>query len=133
MAPSLDGTLIRGIPESTEQTGARDYPIPGPARERLEKAGIDLSNGYPYYPRLLTFVEDVANLNFQKRDFIDPGSRANKNKRALLGAAKEVIHLTKHIGTEIIGLQLKVGTLRSNCNFLPGLILHVGLVSTTKG
>lgn len=41
------------------------------------------------------------------RPHIDAGFRADKSKSALLGAAKEVIHLTKHIGTEIVGLQLK--------------------------
>ncbi|KAJ4339267.1 hypothetical protein N0V87_003441 [Didymella glomerata] len=50
---------------------------PEAAKKRLEKAGIDLSNG------------------------------ADPEQRALLGAAKEVIQLTAHISTEILGLQLK--------------------------
>jgi hypothetical protein len=41
------------------------------------------------------------------REHIDPGSRADPEKKALFGAAKEIIHLTAHIGTEVVGLQLK--------------------------
>lgn len=40
------------------------------------------------------------------RVHIDPGTRADPEKKALFGAAKEVIHLTKHIGTELVGIQL---------------------------
>jgi hypothetical protein len=40
------------------------------------------------------------------RVHVDPGTRADPEKKALFGAAKEVIDLTKHIGTEIVGLQL---------------------------
>lgn len=38
---------------------------------------------------------------------MDPATRADPEKKALLGAATKVIHLTKHIGTELVGLQLK--------------------------
>ena len=38
---------------------------------------------------------------------MDAGTRASPGKKALLSAAKEVKHLTNHIGTEIVGLQLK--------------------------
>lgn len=41
------------------------------------------------------------------REHIDAGARADKSKSSLLSAAKEVINLTSHIGTEIVGLQLK--------------------------
>jgi len=40
-------------------------------------------------------------------EHVDPGSRADPEKKALLSAAKEVIHLTSHIGTGVVGLQLK--------------------------
>ena len=40
------------------------------------------------------------------RYYVDPGSRADPEKKALLGAASKVIHLTRHIGTEIHGVQL---------------------------
>ena len=40
------------------------------------------------------------------REHIDPGSRADPSKRALLSAATKVVHLTAHIGTELHGLQL---------------------------
>jgi alpha-ketoglutarate-dependent taurine dioxygenase len=38
---------------------------------------------------------------------VDPGTRADPEKKALFAAATKVIHLTKHIGTELVGLQLK--------------------------
>ena len=39
-------------------------------------------------------------------EHFDPGSRADPEKRALLGAASKVIHSTRHIGTELHGVQL---------------------------
>jgi hypothetical protein len=71
-------------------------PLPLAARTRLEAAGIDLSNGYPERPAKPLFLDDATEIR-----------NVDKSKSALLGAAKEVIHLTKHIGTEIVGLQLK--------------------------
>jgi hypothetical protein len=81
--------------------------LPESARKRLEKAGIDLSNGYPYRPAKPLYVDDVYKIRDYDREHVDPGSRADPEKKALFGAAKEVIHLTAHIGTEIVGLQLK--------------------------
>jgi hypothetical protein len=81
--------------------------LPGSARERLEKAGVDLSDGYPYRPSRPLYIDDVYNVRDYDRVHIDPGSRADPEKKALLSAAKEVIPLTRHIGTEIVGLQLK--------------------------
>ena len=104
-------SLTLQIPDSQEQDLEKHLSIPGPARERLEKAGIDLSKGYPYFPRKLTWLEDVRDIGSHDREYVDPGSRADKEKKALLGAAKEVKHLTKHIGTEIVGLQLKVSSI----------------------
>ena len=41
------------------------------------------------------------------RVHVDPGTRADPEKKALFGAATKVIHFTKHIGTEVVGVQLK--------------------------
>jgi hypothetical protein len=81
--------------------------LPAASRKRLEKAGIDLSNGYPYRPAKPLYLDDVYKIRDYDREFVDPGSRADPEKKALFGAAKEIIHLTAHIGTEIVGLQLK--------------------------
>jgi hypothetical protein len=81
--------------------------LPAPTRARLEKAGIDLSNGYPYRPAKPLFLDDIYKIRNEDREYVDAGSRADPEKKALLSAAKEVIHLTSHIGTEIVGLQLK--------------------------
>lgn len=81
--------------------------LPESARTRLEKAGIDLSEGYPYRPSRPLYLDDVYKIRNEDRPHVDPGTRADPEKKALLSAAKEVIHLTRHIGTEIVGLQLK--------------------------
>jgi hypothetical protein len=74
--------------------------LPESARKRLEKAGIDLSNGYPYRPAKPLYLDDVYKIRDYDREHADPGTRADPEKKALLSAAKEVIHLTAHIGTE---------------------------------
>ncbi|CAG8975598.1 hypothetical protein HYALB_00006805 [Hymenoscyphus albidus] len=82
-------------------------PLPEAARRRLEAAGIDLSNGYPERPAAPLYLDDAYSIRNVDREHVDAGARADKSKNALLSAAKEVIHLTSHIGTEIVGLQLK--------------------------
>ena len=51
-------------------------------------------------PSQITIQADRA------REHVDPGTRADPEKKALLGAATKVIHLTRHIGTELHGIQL---------------------------
>jgi hypothetical protein len=62
---------------------------------------------YPYRPAKPLYLDDVYRIRDSDREHIDPGSRADPEKKALFGAAKEIIHLTAHIGTEVVGLQLK--------------------------
>jgi hypothetical protein len=93
--------------KDTVQPQKDSLALPEPARKRLEKAGIDLSTGYPYRPAKPLYLDDVYRIRDYDREHIDPGARADREKKALFGAAKEVIHLTSHIGTEIVGLQLK--------------------------
>lgn len=105
MAP---GAIIPDIKEQdTVQPNKVTLDIPERTRARLEKAGIDLSNGYPYRPAKPLYLDDVYKIRDYDREHVDPGTRADPEKKALLSAAKEVIHLTSHIGTEIVGLQLK--------------------------
>jgi hypothetical protein len=40
----------------------------------------------------------VAKIRTQLRDYVDPASRADPEKKALFGAASKVINLTVHIG-----------------------------------
>ena len=82
-----------------------DLPID--SRKRLEKAGIDLSGGYPYRPARPLYLQDVQKIRNSYREHVDPGSRADRSKSSLLAAAERVIDLTTHIGTEVVGLQLK--------------------------
>ncbi|KAL4894895.1 hypothetical protein BDV59DRAFT_212150 [Aspergillus ambiguus] len=86
----------------------KDYlGLPPGSRERLEKAGIDLSGGYPYRPSRPIYLDDVYRIRDYDRPHVDPATRADPEKKALLSAAKEIIHLTRHIGTEIVGIQLR--------------------------
>lgn len=83
--------------------------LPGPSRERLEKAGIDLTT-YPYRPARPLYLDDAYAIRNEPWEHIDAGARAaktNPSKSSLLDAATKVTHLTSHIGTEIEGLQLK--------------------------
>ena len=81
--------------------------LPLESRKRLEKSGIDLSNGYPYRPARPLFLQDIAKLRDEYREHHDPGARADPKKSSLFAAAKEINDLTAHIGTEVVGLQLK--------------------------
>lgn len=81
--------------------------LPEPARKRLEKAGIDLSQGYPYRPNKPLYIQDAYRIRDYERKHDDAGARADKEKKALLSAATKVTDLTAYIGTEIEGLQLK--------------------------
>ena len=103
MAPSaIDDRIV-----DVEVPKKDDLGLPPAARGRLEKAGIDLSKGYPYRPLRPLYLDDVYKIREHDRPYVDAGSRADPQKKALLSAAKEVIHLNRHIGTEIVGLQLK--------------------------
>jgi hypothetical protein len=97
MAPAPIDPSITDVAEPRKDT----LGLPPATRARLEKAGIDLSSGYPYRPSRPLYLDDVYRIRDQPREHVDP------EKKALLSAAKEVIHLTRHIGTEIVGLQLK--------------------------
>ncbi|OQN97579.1 hypothetical protein B0A48_16443 [Cryoendolithus antarcticus] len=103
MAPSaILPEFVDVVPQKKDNLG-----LPGPARARLEKAGVDLSEGYPYRPDRPLYLQDVYALRDYDREYTDAGTRADPKKQELLSAAKEVKHLTAHIGTEIVGLQLK--------------------------
>ncbi|AWU76235.1 hypothetical protein CAS74_000184 [Pichia kudriavzevii] len=78
-------------------------------RERLEADNIDLSVGYPETPpraEIPVYLDQAYAIRAEDAPYIERAKNADPEKKALLGAAKEVIHLTKNVGTEIVGLQL---------------------------
>ncbi|MCJ1233864.1 hypothetical protein MMC14_001822 [Varicellaria rhodocarpa] len=79
--------------------------LPENAAKRLAKAGID-TNTYPTRPQKPDFLDQVYAIRSEPREYIDPGTRADPSKHALLSACSAVIHLTRHIGTELHGVQL---------------------------
>lgn len=103
MAPAPIVPEIVDVAEPIKDT----LGLPESAAIRLKKAGIDLSNGYPYRPSRPLYLDDVYKIRNKERPYTDPGSRADKEKKSLFGAATKVTDLTTHIGTEIEGLQLK--------------------------
>lgn len=56
-------------------------PLPQPARQRFEKANIDLSKGYPYTPLQPLYIQDVEQIRNEPREYIDAGSRADPEKK----------------------------------------------------
>jgi len=113
MAPSVSEIQGQDVPKTQtiqqlKGTVKKEVPLPpAPACARLEKAGIDYKAGYPFFPEPPLYKQEVAAIRDEARDYVDPGTRADPEKKALFGAAKEVRDLNRHIGTEIVGLQLK--------------------------
>lgn len=103
MAPGAIDERITDVAEPRKDT----LGLPEPTLARLKKAGIDLSNGYPYRPSRPLYIDDVYKIRAKEWEHVDAGARADKSKSALLSAATKVTDLTTHIGTEIEGLQLK--------------------------
>ena len=103
MAPIAIEPSIQDVAQPRKDT----LGLPETTRARLEKAKIDLSNGYPYRPARPIYLDDGYNVRNKERPHVDAGSRADPAKKALFSAAEKVIDLTAHIGTEIVGLQLK--------------------------
>ena len=103
MAPTAIDPVIVDVVQPKKDT----LNLPPESRKRLENSGVDLSNGYPYRPAKPLYVQDVQKIRDYHREHVDPGARADPAKRALFSAAEKVIDLTAHIGTEIVGLQLK--------------------------
>jgi hypothetical protein len=103
MAPGAIDERIVDVAAPTKDT----LGLPEPTLARLQKAGIDLSNGYPYRPSRPLYLDDVYKIRNTEWKHDEAGARADKSKSALLSAATKVTNLTAHIGTEIEGLQLK--------------------------
>ncbi len=103
MAPAPIDPAIVDVAEPRKDT----LGLPEPALKRLTKAGIDLSNGYPYRPSRPLYLQDIYKIRNEERFYDDAGARADKSKKNLFSAATKVTDLTTHIGTEIEGLQLK--------------------------
>ncbi|CAD6441899.1 a8ac6340-6895-4b1b-a1d6-8a5cbf4868e8 [Sclerotinia trifoliorum] len=113
MAPSASqnlaihpSTKIKDLASPSKAT----LPLPENARARLEKAGIDLSDGYPTRPGRPLYLQDVFAIRNTPREHHDAGSRADKTKKNLFDAIRKndgkIIDLTKNIGTEISGIRL---------------------------
>lgn len=91
----FEGSFVEGLPPTT--------------RARFERHGIDLSRGYPEKPpseQIPLYVDDAYKVREKPQEYIPRGKNADREKKALFAKVKEVRHLTKYIGTELIGVQL---------------------------
>jgi len=104
MAPAttIDPSIVDAVEQKKDELG-----LPEASVSRLKKAGIDLSQGYPYRPLRPLYLQDVYKIRNEERFHDDAGARADKSKKNLFSAATKVTDLTTHIGTEVEGLQLK--------------------------
>jgi hypothetical protein len=107
MAPIALGNIQANDPAESDIAALKsklqslkvDFTLPPDnTLRRYERAGIDLSDGYPYFPPKPQYVQDVEKIRTDLREYVDPATRADPAKRALLGAAKELKNLTTHIG-----------------------------------
>ncbi|KAH3680126.1 hypothetical protein WICMUC_000527 [Wickerhamomyces mucosus] len=84
--------------------------LPESTRKRFEKNGYDLSKGYPQKPPsadIPLYLDDALKIRGTPReDFVIRGRDADPEFKALFAKVKEVKHLTKYIGTELVGIQL---------------------------
>lgn len=100
-APGSNGPDIAALKKQLAQVKLDNASLtlpPDNTLKRYLKAGIDLSKGYPYFPPKPEFVEEVTTIRTDLREYVDPATRADPAKRALLGAATKVVDLTTHIG-----------------------------------
>lgn len=79
--------------------------LPENAKAKLVKGGVDPEK-YPTRPEPPNFLDEVYKIRGEHWDHDDPGKRADPGKKALFKAATKVTHLTRHIGTELEGVQL---------------------------
>jgi alpha-ketoglutarate-dependent taurine dioxygenase len=103
MAPAPIDPEIKDVVQPKKDT----LSIPPSTLDRLTRAGIDLSSGYPYRPSRPLYLQDVYKIRNTEWEHVDAGARADKSKKNLFEAASKVTDLTTNIGTEIEGLQLK--------------------------
>lgn len=102
-----EGTNSLTIPKPSPNNVNAVKHLPKQTRSRFQRHGVDLSKGYPEYPENPPFYLDEGYaIRGEPWTHIERGKNADPDKKALFDAAKEVKHLTKYIGTEIVGLQI---------------------------
>ncbi|ODQ65374.1 TauD-domain-containing protein [Nadsonia fulvescens var. elongata DSM 6958] len=83
--------------------------LPANSNARLLRHNIDITKGYPERfasEKIPFYLDEAIKIRNEELPYIVRGKNADPEKKTLLSAAREVIDLTKHIGTEIVGLQL---------------------------
>ncbi|GME77940.1 unnamed protein product [Ambrosiozyma monospora] len=83
--------------------------LPEGARLRLFESGVDISKGYPAKPNaevIPVYLDEAYAIRNEEYPYVERGKNADPEKKALFSAATAVIPLTKHVGTELVGIQL---------------------------
>ncbi|ODV95467.1 hypothetical protein PACTADRAFT_75944 [Pachysolen tannophilus NRRL Y-2460] len=107
--PSIDDVVNQLHSLKVQKLKDNRVPLPAAAKKRMEKYGIDISRGYPEIPNdsdIPIYVQDATKIRDSEVPFVDRGKFADPEKKALFSAVKEVKHLSKHLGTELVGVQL---------------------------
>lgn len=95
----VDISALKEQLKAANLNAKKDFILPPEnTLRRYAKAGIDLSGGYPYFPPKPDFVQDVAQIQTNLREYNDPALRADPEKKALFSAATSVRNLTTNIG-----------------------------------
>ena len=84
--------------------------LPKSTRKRLQDDNIDLSKGYPEVPsrsEIPVYLDQAFAIRNHELPYIERGKGADPEAKSLLETASGIHDLTKHIGTEIEGIQLK--------------------------
>ncbi|KAL9041084.1 MAG: hypothetical protein Q9214_004233 [Letrouitia sp. 1 TL-2023] len=103
--PNMAPSAISGEDKNLDTfSPALGLQLPRNAEQRLRKAGID-PRFYPTRPQKPEYLDEVYAIRSEYREYLDPGSRADPEKKTLFKEAT-VTHLTRHIGTELSGIQL---------------------------
>ncbi|KAH3685001.1 hypothetical protein WICPIJ_004033 [Wickerhamomyces pijperi] len=83
--------------------------LPAATKARFDRHGLDYSRGYPERPTNGTiplYHHEAHAVRDYEIPYIARGKDADPEFKALFAKATEVKHLTKYIGTELVGVQL---------------------------
>ncbi|KAH3684660.1 hypothetical protein WICPIJ_004376 [Wickerhamomyces pijperi] len=83
--------------------------LPPLTKARFDRHGLDYSRGYPQKPATGTiplYAQEAQTIRDYEIPYTVRGKDADPEFKALFAKTTEVKHLTKYIGTELVGVQL---------------------------
>ncbi|KAH3678967.1 hypothetical protein WICMUC_001335 [Wickerhamomyces mucosus] len=83
--------------------------LPQSTKDRFKRHGLDFSRGYPEKPptsEIPLYIDDAQKIRDSTIPYTLRGKDADPEFKALFAKTTQVKHLTKYIGTELVGVQL---------------------------